>query len=237
MVRTENCRWHGRRWLAARVLGAGLAVVLTAIVALAPGPAGATDWLVLLVDRSNSIDDRELRLQRDAYVRVLTDPEVAAALADTQVALIEFDTRAELVVPWKPAAEVARRYARPRPDGPRGQTAIGAALRRAMALLDGKEGRRVIDVSGDGRENRDMTLLKFVRFRLDQRGVLVNGLVLLNPDEPDLEFFYETEVANGFVMAVEQQDDFFQALKRKLLMEMAVARALPVVEQDAANEP
>lgn len=218
-------------WVAKLVFGSLLGAALSL---LGPAPSHATDWLVLLVDRSNSINDHELRLQRDAYVRVLQDPEVAAALADTQVALIEFDTHAELVVPWKPAAEVARRYARRNPDGLRGQTAIGAALRRAMRLLDGKDGRLVIDVSGDGRENRDMTLLQFVRLRLDQRGVLVNGLVLLNPDEPDLEQFYETEVANGFVMAVEQQEDFFQALKRKLLLEAAVAQAQPAADQDAA---
>jgi len=196
------------------------------LTALHAGAARATDWLVLLVDRSNSIDAGELRLQREAYVRVLTDPEVLQALADTQVALIEFDTRAELVVPWDTAEAVARRYARRSPDGLRGQTAIGAALQKALGLLQGKQGRLVIDVSGDGPENRDFRLLRRSRAKLDGGGVLINGLVILNPDEPDLESFYETQVANGFVMAIEQQEDFFAALRRKLLMEMSIARAV-----------
>lgn len=203
-----------------------LLILVVLLTALQVGPARAQSWLVLLVDRSNSIDAAELRLQREAYVRVLTDPEVLRALVDTQVALIEFDTRAELVVPWGSAEEVARRYARRPPDGLRGQTAIGAALNKALGLLQGKQGRLVIDVSGDGPENRDFRLLRKTRAKLDGGGVLINGLVMLSPDEPDLEAFYETQVANGFVMAIEQQEDFFAALRRKLLMEMAVAEAI-----------
>ena len=53
-----------------------LIVLLAAVLILSPGAARADAWLVLLVDRSNSIDAGELRLQREAYVRVLTDPDV-----------------------------------------------------------------------------------------------------------------------------------------------------------------
>lgn len=204
---------------------AGFVALLAFVFVVLPGPARATDWLVLLVDRSNSIDARELRLQREAYVRVLRDPAVLRALADTQVALIEFDTRAELVVPWRSAEAAAAHYARWRPDGLRGQTAIGAALRRALKLLRGKQGRLVIDVSGDGRENRDVPLLHTTRAKLDGSGVEINGLVIPNAEEPDLQVFYETEVANGFVMAVDRQEDFFEALRRKLLLETTVAGA------------
>jgi hypothetical protein len=45
---------------------------LAALIVLGPLPFAAIDWLVLVVDRSKSIDDRELALQRSGYVRLLS---------------------------------------------------------------------------------------------------------------------------------------------------------------------
>ena len=112
------------------------------LACLAPVPAAATDWLVLLVDRSNSIDPEELRLQRQAYIRLLTDEAVGRALNDTQVAIVEFDSRTELVTGWTSAQGAAQCYSRRSPDGLRGQTGIGHAVELALTLLAGKQGRR-----------------------------------------------------------------------------------------------
>ena len=124
------------------------------------------------------------------------------------------------------AGEAARRYAR-RPPDLRGRTAIGAALDKAPGLLEGKQGRPVIDVSGDGPENRDVRLLRRTGAKPDSAGakpdsggVPINGLAMLGPDEPDLA---RISPQDRVVMAIEQQEDFFAALRRKLLMEMAVA--------------
>lgn len=117
------------------------------------------------------------------------------------------------------AGEAARRYAR-RPPDLRGRTAIGAALDKAPGLLEGKQGRPVIDVSGDGPENRDVRLLRRTGAKPDSGGVPINGLAMLGPDEPDLA---RISPQDRVVMAIEQQEDFFAALRRKLLMEMAVA--------------
>jgi len=136
-----------RRWAlraGARLLGAGLLWLGLC------QPCAAVDWLVLVVDRSKSVDERELALQRNAYIRLLSDADVIHALGPAQVAIVEFDTRAEIVVDWTDAATAARAYGRKAPDGLRGQTGIGGALTTALALLAGKSGRLVIDVSGDG---------------------------------------------------------------------------------------
>ena len=64
-------------------------VVLTCLALLGGGTlsarAAGLDWLVLLIDRSRSIDEDELRLQRRAYTRLLNDPAVISALGAAQV--------------------------------------------------------------------------------------------------------------------------------------------------------
>ncbi len=186
-------------------------------------PAAATDWLVLLVDRSNSIDSEELRLQREAYIRLLSDNAMVAALQNTQVAIVEFDTRAQVVAHWNSAQAAAVRYSRLAPDGLRGQTAIGNAVDRALQLLAGKQGRMIIDISGDGRENRDEQLLVRSRRKASERAITINGLVITDEEGPALVDYFDREVATGFVMSVERREDFFDALRAKLFLEISGA--------------
>ncbi|MCG8593261.1 MAG: DUF1194 domain-containing protein [Kiloniellales bacterium] len=71
MIRSGSASsWANSRAEARKCIFGACALLLAC---LAPVPAAATDWLVLLVDRSNSIDPEELRLQRQAYIRLLTD--------------------------------------------------------------------------------------------------------------------------------------------------------------------
>ena len=56
-------------------------------------------------------------------------------LGNAQVAIVEFDTRAEIVVDWTDPASAASAYRDKGPDGLRGQTAIGSALATAMAMM------------------------------------------------------------------------------------------------------
>jgi hypothetical protein len=194
---------------------------LAALCVSLPLPCAAIDWLVFVVDRSNSIDDRELTLQRSAYIRLLADPGVISALGDAQVAIVEFDTRAEIVVDWTDPRSAARLYQRKAPDGLRGQTGIGGALGTALALLVGKSGRLVIDISGDGKENVDNTLLADMRIAADEQAVEINGLAIMTPDVPEIDRYYSQRVVNGFVVSVEEDGDFQSALKRKLFYEVA----------------
>jgi hypothetical protein len=194
---------------------------LAALVALNPLPCAAIDWLVLVVDRSKSIDDRELALQRNAYVRLLSDTSVISALDGAHVAIVEFDTRSEIVVDWTDPETAARLYQRKGPDGLRGQTGIGGALTTALALLVGKSGRLVVDISGDGKENVDAALLSATRAEADQRAVEINGLAIMTPDTPEIDRYYSQQVVNGFVLPVDKTDDFQSALKSKLFYEIA----------------
>jgi len=185
---------------------------------------GSIDWLVLVVDRSKSIDEHELALQRSAYIHLLSDADVIRALGSAKVAIVEFDTRAEVVVDWTDPAAAALAYRRKPPDGVRGQTGIGGGLTAALALLADKSGRLVIDVSGDGRDNVDHALLAEARTAATSRAVDINGLAIVNPDTPELDRYYSRNVVNGFVLSVKRQGDFLNALKRKLFYEVAGRR-------------
>ena len=206
----------GGAWMARWVSGA-----FAALIVFNPLPCAAIDWLVFVVDRSKSIDERELTLQRNAYVRLLSDASVISALDGAHVAIVEFDTRSEIVVDWTDPETAARRYQHKGPDGLRGQTGIGGALTTALALLVGKSGRLVVDISGDGKENVDTALLSTMRAAADERSVEINGLAIMTPDTPEIDRYYSQQVVNGFVLPVEEAGDFQSALKRKLFYEIA----------------
>ena len=130
-------------------------------VAMAPGPSTAAmiEWLVLLVDASESIEPPEYRLQHQAYVNVLRDSEIGLLLEGARIAIVEFASRPQVVVAWADPRQAARAYARHTRDirgpGPHSLTGIARALKLALDLLENKAGRRVIDISGDGPDNVD----------------------------------------------------------------------------------
>lgn len=210
--------------LSARAVRRALLPLIVVGVALPAAPCAALDWLVLLVDRSNSIDDAELRLQRQAYIRLLSDAAVVDALGRAQVAIVEFDSRAEIVAGWSDATAAAHAYRRKPPDGLRGQTGIGNAMLTALTLLAGKSGRLVVDISGDGPENVDEPLLTVVRAAAAARAIEVNGLAIVTPETPDIDRYYDERVVNGFVLQVGEGGDFYAALRRKLFFEIAGTR-------------
>src|SRR5688500_5913739 len=77
-------------------------LIIAGAVALSPTPAAAAlvDWLVLLVDASGSIDSDEYRLQHEAYVTVLRDPDLGLLLEGAQVAIVEFANVPVVIVDW-----------------------------------------------------------------------------------------------------------------------------------------
>ena len=106
-----------------------------------------------------------------------------------------------------------------------GDTAIGDALEFAIGQLEGNgfDGRRkVIDVSGDGRNNRG-SAAKQARDVAVARGITVNGLAILNED-PTLDRYYATNVIGGtgaFVMTANDYEAYVLAILTKLIKEIA----------------
>jgi Protein of unknown function (DUF1194) len=198
------------------------------LAATPAAPAAAmVDWLVLLVDASGSIDTREYDLQREAYVGVLRDPGIVALLQGAQVMIVEFAEIPQVVVPWtadpRAAADAYALHIR-RNDwpGPASTTGIARALALALAMLEGRPGRKVIDISGDGPDNVDWVAAVWSqRDRAREMLIEINGLAIPTAEEPEIDRYYAENVVNGFLEVSREHADFERSLRLKMSLEIA----------------
>ena len=194
--------------------------------------------LVLAVDSSGSVSGYEFDLQMRGLAEAFRSPGVvnaikAAAPNGIAVNLMQWSSVDEQgqAFGWLEVRDTqsAERVADLIDRTPRlvqdGATAISAALDYATRLALGVDAkRRVIDVSGDGRDNQSGKILEG-RLRAVAAGITVNGLAILNED-PLLEFYYLSEIIGGegaFVLGADDYDDFAQAMEIKLIKEISSA--------------
>jgi hypothetical protein len=196
--------------------------------------------IVLAVDSSGSIDSREFTLQREGYARALTDPRVLQAISGgprgaIAVALFEWSGPAldTLVVPWTRIATAAdaEAVAAVLRAAPRsifgGGTAVGAAIATAANLFPGsgfEATRRVIDVSGDGANNRGPAA-EPARDLAVAAGITINGLPILGV-EAFVDRYYRESVIGGpdaFLIVAQGYDDFARAVLEKLYRELRIS--------------
>jgi hypothetical protein len=206
--------------------------------------------LVLALDVSLSVSDEEFALQLHGLAEAFRSEAVVAAIRAAgdhgiAVLLLQWSDRAqqEIAVDWTAvrnatdARALADRIARA-PRTYSGGTAIGRALETAIPLFrnNGFEGdRRVIDLSGDGIDNRGPLPPK-IRDAAVAAGITVNALAILNED-PYLDMYYERNVIGGmgaFVMTAVDYRDFAVAIVRKLIREISDQ---PVAERPADKGP
>lgn len=213
------------------------ALVGIGILALA-GPASADCRLalVLALDVSASVDEREDALQRGGLARALLAPAVvdaflAAPGAPVWLSAFEWSgpySQAELL-PWIEiagaedlalAAGAIGRSTRSRDDMP---TALGYALGYAATVFGNGPAcaARTLDVSGDGRNNEGFPPATAYRaFALGD--VTVNGLAIAG-GEGGIADYYRDEVIRGpaaFVIEAEGFRDYERAMRAKLLREL-----------------
>jgi hypothetical protein len=219
--------------------------------AQSPEPGGKVDvQLVLAIDSSTSVNMDEYYLQLEGYAAAFRHDDLLKAIRSGEhkaiaVCLVEWSGESQQTVnfPWRRLSDASelQAFAAELELAPRlivgGETAIGAAIDYAIDLLDdsGFIGqRRVIDVSGDGANNRGRRA-NDARDDALLRGIAINGLAILN-EEPELDKYYRTNVVGGpgaFVIAARDYHDFADAILRKLLREITtVAEAkTPVAPQ------
>ncbi len=193
--------------------------------------------IVLAVDASASVSGEEFDLQVRGLIEAFRHRSVGQAIRAAgdlglAVALIQWaDYRQDaLSVDWTVVRDAAsaRQFAK-RLEGVRrsvaGSTAIGGALEFAILQLEGNGfvGRRkVIDVSGDGRNNQGSAAW-LVRDLAVAQGITVNGLAILNED-PTLDRYYFTNVIGGpgaFVMTANDYAAYRLAILAKLVKEIS----------------
>ena len=201
--------------------------------------------LVLAIDISRSIVERDAHLQRDGYRAALRDRQVMAAIgggANGAIALAYVEwaafERQELLLPWTRIGSLADGIAwgdalAEKPWSSLSWTSLSGALRYSGSVLDAapfEAARRVIDVSGDGVNNNGPPAEPY-RDALVERGVVINGLPIINdrprfglPNGAELVPYYRESVAGGpghFTIVAEGFDSFADAIRRKLLAEIA----------------
>jgi len=216
--------------------------------------------LVLAVDISYSMDPDELALQREGYALALTSPEFLNALKQGihgKIAITYFEWAGandqKVVVPWRvidgpeSAGSVAQEISRA-PLRRAARTSISAALLYGMELFStsGQRGlRRVIDVSGDGANNSG-PLVAIARDEVLSHGITINGLpvMLKRPsystmDIDNLDVYYEDCVIGGpaaFVVPVKDREKFVEAIRTKLVLEIAsLEPQARIIKASAAN--
>ena len=193
--------------------------------------------LVLALDCSYSVDDREFGLQTLGLAKAFLDPRIVAAIqagpkgaiAVTVVQWSSFEHQVQ-AMPWRvvldagSATAVAERLISMPRLAAEGSTSIASALdfsAKTFALNPAKGKRRVIDVSADGRNNNGGAVVD-ARDRALARGITVNGLAILNETET-LNYYFELYVIGGadaFVAKAEDYDDYVDAIRRKILREI-----------------
>ena len=240
-------------------MGKAVGALLVLVIALlAPSCLGAVEAvdleLVLAVDVSRSIDDREFELQRRGYAQALMHPTVLQAIHATAtqriaVTFVEWSGSdfQKIVVPWATISDEvsAKQFAHHVLNEPRafwGWTSISGAIDFSARLFGvAFEGRRkVIDISGDGVNNSGRTAAA-ARDEALAHGITINGLVILNDTpqpgsrgfpQPPLDEFYRENVIGGpgaFVIAIDDFDTFAYAMVNKLIKEIAGFPADPAL--------
>ena len=202
--------------------------------------------LVLLADASGSIDDVETRLQRQGYAEAMGDPQVLWAIENggeqgrIAVVFVEWAgaRSQDVVVDWTVIDDAAsakafgdRLLAAPRRAN--GTNAIGAAILKGLALIEGNrfEGwRKVIDLSGDSIWNPRPPTIAEARDVAIGQGVVVNGLAILcsdcsgRPGVGNLEQDFTDRLIGGpgaFVVTANGREAFAAAVRRKLILEIS----------------
>lgn len=239
----------------------GLRALSLALAVLFPAAALAEcrQALILALDVSGSVDDREYRLQLDGVATALDDDRVRAAILsmpDAPVAFAVFEWSSGRfqrdLVPWTILGDdaaidgvIARLLGTGRVPAPQ-STGIGAALEHAARRLGAGPAcwTRTVDVSGDGRNN-DWPTPRDVHAAGRLSDVTVNALVIGQDDARgeegrqvtinELMAYFRAEVISGpdaFIESASGYDDFADAMTRKLLKEL---RGMAVGALDASR--
>ena len=216
--------------------------------------------LVLAVDVSYSMDMDELAVQREGYAQAIVSKEFLQALKSLpngRISVTYFEWAAssdqKIIIPWRvidgpETADAVADEILKTPIRRASRTSISGAIYFAMPLFDAdpyRGLRRVIDISGDGPNNNGAPVAG-ARDEALARGIIINGLPIMvkepsysTMDIENLDFYYEDCVIGGpgsFVVSIKDRDKFKEAIRSKLLLEVAgrtpERRIVPVADKE-----
>jgi Protein of unknown function (DUF1194) len=216
--------------------------------------------LVLAVDVSYSMDLDELAVQREGYAQAIVSKEFLQALKSLpngKISITYFEWAAssdqKIIIPWRvidgpETADAVAQEILKTPIRRASRTSISGAIYFAMPLFEANPYRglrRVIDISGDGPNNNGAPVLG-ARDEALAKGITINGLPIMvkepsysTMDIENLDWYYEDCVIGGpgaFVVPIRDRDKFREAIRTKLLLEVAgrtpERRIVPVAERE-----
>ena len=217
--------------------------------------------LVLAVDVSYSMDMDELALQREGYAQAIVSKEFLQALKSGphgRISVTYFEwaasTDQKIIIPWRvidgpETADAVANEISKAPIRRASRTSISGAINFAMPLFDENPHRglrRVIDISGDGPNNNGAPVL-IARDAAVEKGIIINGLPIMvkepsysTMDIDNLDLYYEDCVIGGpgsFVVTIKEREKFKEAIRTKLLLEVAGRTPERPVVPAAGREP
>lgn len=220
--------------------------------------------LILAVDVSYSMDMDELAIQREGYAQAIVSKEFLQALKsgpNGKISVTYFEWAAssdqKIIIPWRviegpESADAVAGEIMKTPIRRASRTSISGAINFAMPLFDENPHRglrRVIDISGDG-PNNNGSPVTIARDAALERGIVINGLPIMvkepsysTMDIDNLDFYYEDCVIGGpgaFVVTIKDREKFKEAIRTKLLLEVAgrqPERPVVPVAAAASKEP
>jgi hypothetical protein len=217
--------------------------------------------LVIAVDISYSMDLDELAIQREGYAQAIVSKDFLQALKagpGGKVAVTYFEWSIsgdeKIIIPWRVidgpesadavAAEIMKTPVR------RGSsTSISSAINFAVQRFEENPYRglrRVIDISGDG-PNNDGAPVTGARDAALAKGIIINGLPIMvkepsywTTDIENLDLYYKDCVIGGpgaFIMTIKDREKFQEAIRTKLVLEVAGLTPEPRIVPAAEKEP
>jgi hypothetical protein len=216
--------------------------------------------LVIAVDVSYSMDLDELAVQREGYAQAIVSKEFLQAMKsgpNSKIAVTYFEWSAssdqKIIIPWRvidgpETADAVANEIMQTPVRRGSRTSISGAINFAMPLFEENPYRglrRVIDISGDGPNNNGAPVTG-ARAAALEKGITINGLPIMvkepsyaTMDIDDLDLYYEDCVIGGpgsFVVAIKDRDKFKEAIRTKLILEVADRapehRIVPAAEKE-----
>jgi hypothetical protein len=191
------------------------------------------------------MDMDELAIQREGYAQAIISKEFLQALKtgpNGKISVTYFEWAAssdqKIIIPWRvidgpETADAVANEIMKTPIRRASRTSISGAINFAMPLFDENPYRgirRVIDISGDG-PNNNGSPVTLARDAALEKGITINGLPIMvkepsysTMDIDNLDFYYEDCVIGGpgsFVVSIKDRDKFKEAIRTKLLLEVA----------------
>ena len=201
--------------------------------------------LVIAVDVSYSMDLDELAIQREGYAQAIVSKDFLQALragpgGNVAVTYFEWSMSGDekIIIPWRvidgpESADAVSAEIMKTPVRRGSSTSISGAINFALQLFEENPYRglrRVIDISGDG-PNNDGAPVTDARDAALAKGIIINGLPImvkepsyLTTDIENLDLYYEDCVIGGpgaFIMTIKDREKFQEAIRTKLVLEVA----------------